>query len=95
MIYLHDDKYLPVKRVSSSQVTSVLKGGLAVTEQKRELAVTEIVFDTASGFKKGTKVYLHPGAGFQPFNKEIYMVGNTEFVLVPKDVVFAIEGAPR
>lgn len=89
MIYLHDSKYLPVKRINSSQVNAVLKGGLAVTEQKRELVVTETVFDTAT-VKKGTKIYMHPGSGFQPFNKEVFFIGNVEFVLAPIEHCFCI-----
>jgi len=91
MVFLRDSDFLPIAQIKASQVDSVVKGGLALTAQKRELAQCQVVFECAKGIKPGTKIYLRPDAGFMPWNKELLMSGSVEFVLAPVDAIWFIE----
>lgn len=91
LVYLHDTKFLPIKPIVATQVDTMLKGGLALTKQKRELSRSVVLIDGIGGMKKGTTVYLRPDAGFSPWNKEIWHIGDLEFVLAPMDYIVGVE----
>jgi hypothetical protein len=91
IIFLQDNKFLPIKPIQATQVDTMLKGGIAITKQKRELSKSVVLMDGIAGTKKGSVVYLRPEAGFAPWNKEIWNIGDIEFVMAPLDFVIGIE----
>lgn len=91
MLFIHNSKFLPIAPIKNSQVDSIMKGGLAITAQKRELTKSSVLFDCTDGLKAGAVVYLKPDAGFTNWNKEIFNTGSFEFVLAPIEAILFIE----
>ena len=75
---------------TAQAVKKVLKGGIAMIEQKVNLQELTVVLASDSGFTPGQKVFVRGDSAVQNWSKEVFTVEGKDFILVPETAIMVV-----
>ena len=95
MYYKTYNKMIACKPPKQQTQATKKIGGLAIIDEKLNIQALEVVFDSGEEFEAGDVVYVDNGAAMNhKWYTAVFSVDETEFVLVPMDMVL-LAGTPN
>lgn len=90
IIYETINKKIAIAPLKSDKIETKVVGGFATLQQKREIIAVVVKFGFSFEdvlLNSGDHILLRSDCAFKPWNKEVYTMGNEEFVLCPIEEV--------